>query len=265
VLVSPIVLLTDFGDSGPYVASMKGVILTLHPRAVIVDLSHAIPPQDVRAAAFVLAAAEGWFPRGSIFACVVDPGVGTGRRIVYVEAGGRRFLAPDNGLLTLVLRARGGRAARVVSNRRLFLEEVSATFHGRDVFAPVAARLARGLEPSRLGPRAHSLVTLPVPKPARRGSRAVAEILYVDPFGNAVTNLRDEPVREVRIGRRRVRRVVRTYGDLGEGEAGILRGSSGWLEIAVRGASAQERFGLSIGDRLEVYLGSNSSRSSGSS
>jgi S-adenosyl-L-methionine hydrolase (adenosine-forming) len=250
----PIVLLTDFGGAGPYVGAMKGVILGLHARATIVDLSHEISPQDVRAAAFVLDAAWRWFPPRTIFVCVVDPGVGTNRRIVFVDAGGRRFLAPDNGLLTLVLRGARPHVAREVSNRKLFLPEVSATFHGRDVFAPVAARLARGLAPAKLGPIARRLVTFDGHGPERDGDRLRAHVLFVDPFGNAILDVRDEPVNEVRVGRARVHRVVTTYGELEEGEAGLLRGSSGFLEIAVRDGSAAKRFGLEAGDVVDARL-----------
>ncbi len=254
----PIVLLTDFGAAGPYVGAMKGVLLGIAPRAVLVDLTHDVPPQDVRGAAFVLAAAEPFFPRGSLFVCVVDPGVGTDRRIVYVEAGGHRFLAPDNGLLTLVLSERRPRRARIVANRRLFLPHVSATFHGRDVFAPVAARLARGLDPARLGPKARDLAMLAIPVPTsgpgRAGRVLEAEIVFVDPFGNLVTNLRDEPVGEIRIRGWRIRRLAETYGQLREGEAGILRGSSGYLEIAVRNGSARDRFNARVGLRVEARL-----------
>jgi S-adenosylmethionine hydrolase len=253
--VAPIVLLTDFGGAGPYPAAMKGVILGIHARATIVDLTHEVPPQDVRAAAFVLAAAHGYFPRGTIFVCVVDPGIGTSRRIVFVEAGGRRFLAPDNGLLTLVLREHPTARARLVSNRRLFLPQVSATFHGRDVFAPVAARLARGLPPAKLGPPVRAIERFPVSEPVRRGASLRGEILYVDPFGNAITNLRDEPVCEIRIGRRRIARVVRTYADLAEGEIGLLRGSSGYFEIVLRNGSAAKKLGVAVGQALDARLG----------
>ncbi|MBI1850595.1 MAG: SAM-dependent chlorinase/fluorinase [Planctomycetes bacterium] len=259
----PIVLLTDFGEAGPYVGAMKGVILGIHPKATLVDLSHEIPPQDVRAAAFVLDAAHAWFPPRSLFVCVVDPGVGTARRIVYVEAGGRRFLAPDNGLLTLVLRERRAVRARAVTNRRLFLPEVSSTFHGRDVFAPVAARLARGLPPASLGPPARLLTTFGFPEPERDGSRIRAKVVWVDSFGNVVLNLRDEPVCEIRARRSRIRRLVSTYGELLEGEAGILRGSSGWLEIAVRNGSAASRFGLAAGDEIDARLAPAAPRKKG--
>ena len=254
--MAPIVLLTDFGGAGPYVGAMKGVILGIHPRAVLVDLTHEIPPQDVRAAAFVLASAADFFPRRSLFVCVVDPGVGTGRRIVYVEAGGHRFLAPDNGLLTLVLGKHPHARARAVTNSRLFLSEISSTFHGRDILAPIAARLARGLAPARLGPEIGRLETFPIPEVtvSKNGRTAKAEVLYADRFGNLVTNLRDEPVSEIQIGRRRIRRAVTTYSQLAEGEAGLLRGSSGWLEIVVRNGSAKRRLGARVGSKVEARL-----------
>jgi len=234
-----VVLLTDFGTRDPYVASMKGVIAS-RCDAAIHDLTHEIAPQDVREAAWFLRTAERWWGGGTIFVCVVDPGVGTARRILAGENGGRVFLAPDNGLLTFV----DLQTIVSVENESFFLPAGSTTFHGRDRFAPVAAAIANGTAIAELGPRVSEIVTL---------EHESGTIVAIDRFGNAITDIERasipfEPF-AVRIGDTVVRRVSNTY----EGDGPfVIVGSTGTVEISVAGASAADLLQLRRGDRVEI-------------
>ncbi|MBX6422493.1 S-adenosyl-l-methionine hydroxide adenosyltransferase family protein [Thermosulfurimonas sp. F29] len=242
----PVVLLTDFGLRDHYVGVMKGVILSRVPEAVLVDLTHEIPPQNVRAAAYELAVSWSYFPEGSVFLCVVDPGVGTARRALAAVIEGRFFVGPDNGLLTLVLRRHGAFEIRAVEAERFSLPGASTTFHGRDLFAPVAAEILRGRPLRDFGPRIEDPVLLPFPEPEPVPGGWRARVLRVDRFGNLILNL---SVRELPFGSFRVevegRRVplARTYAEVPEGEPLALIGSDGFLEIAVNRGSAAELFG----------------------
>ena len=168
-------LLTDFGTSDPYVGVIKGVVLERRPDAAIVDLAHGIAAQNVRQAAFVLMQSLDYFPGGTLFLCVVDPGVGSDRRILWARGSRHQFLAPDNGLLSWVEQRETLRELRSVTNRKLFNEPVSPVFHGRDIFAPVAAALAGGAAPDTLGPRVPDMVRFPFPEPRRSRGRLRGE------------------------------------------------------------------------------------------
>jgi S-adenosylmethionine hydrolase len=231
----PIALLTDFGLRDPYVGAMKGVIASIAPQARVIDISHDVPPFGVREGAWILRIAAPYFPPGTVFVVVVDPGVGTGRRILLAKAGGRLYLAPDNGLLGDL----GGREFRAVTNRGLFLENVSSTFHGRDIFAPVAARLARGLPSERVGPRIRSIVRLP---------RTNGRVVWIDRFGNVVTDLPPGPTR-LRFRGRRIP-VVPTYAAARRGRLVAVVGSSGTLEIAAVEGNAARRLGARVGEAV---------------
>jgi len=238
-----IALLTDFGAQDPYAGVLKAVILSRCPGANVVDLCHGVGPQDVRQAAFVLRSSAPYFPDGTLFVCVVDPGVGSSRAVLWARSRRHAFLAPDNGLLAWLGGDERLLEVRRVTNRALFHPKVSRTFHGRDIFAPVAAALAGGLSPSRLGPRTRGLVRLRFP---RRG-----EVLFLDRFGNAVTNLRPADLR----GARRLEASgtffpLRThYGAVDRGLPLALVGSSGFIELAVR----EERTGLKAGDPVYAH------------
>jgi S-adenosylmethionine hydrolase len=244
-----ITLTTDFGAGSPYVAQMKGVILSLTREVDLVDLSHAIGPQNVREGAVVLADVAPRFPPGSIHLAVVDPGVGTDRQLVYAEIGPQRYLAPDNGLLSLL--ASREQPARIVAleRRSYWLPGTSHTFHGRDILAPVAAHLARGVEPAELGPSCERLVVLDWPQPQVMASHITGEVLYVDSFGNLITNITRNQATAlgplasvaVRCGGRATRGVILTYGVAKGGELIALFDSQGRLEIAVvQGNAAHE-------------------------
>jgi S-adenosyl-L-methionine hydrolase (adenosine-forming) len=256
--VPPIItLLTDFGLVDPYVGMMKGAVLSLNPAATLVDVTHEVPPQDIATGAFLLAHAAAYFPPGTIHIAVVDPGVGSRRRPIAVAADDQLFVGPDNGLLSLALRARRRRQAVVLTNARYFRAARSHTFHGRDLFAPVAAHLSLGVPLGALGPPAGRRVSLPWPAPRARGRRLRGAVLLVDRYGNVITNI-DRPRlgsgRGLAIvaGGRRWSRVVRTYADVAPGQPLALVNSYDLLELAVRDGSAATLLGLRPGDPVTV-------------
>jgi len=255
-----ITLTTDFGEAGPYVAAMKGVILSLQPRARLVDLSHVIPPQDLRHAAHFLEGCLPHFPAETIHVVVVDPGVGTDRAALCVEAAGQFLLVPDNGCwCPAVARLTSQPTVRRLAESRFWRPEVSTTFHGRDIFAPCAAYLTLGVLPSALGPEVKEWVHLQVPAATIERGSIQGEIVFVDPFGNLVTNIPGEaflalaanPV-QIQAGPVEVRRVVRTYGEANEGELIALVGSDGYLEVAINRGNAARRLELGVGDPVLV-------------
>ncbi len=255
----PIVTLTtDFGLEDHFVGAMKGVILSLAPRARIVDITHQVTPFAVPEAAFVVAEACRWFPAGTVHVVVVDPGVGTHRRPLVAEAGGHCFVAPDNGVLSLVL-ARSRHKVRQITAEQYFLHPVSRTFHGRDVFAPVAARLATGLAPARLGPQIPDYARGDFSEPAACGrDRWRGVVLKVDRFGNLITSLRSRPLESgrfvMRAGRRRITATARSYAEGKPGVLFVIEGSSGYLEIAANQGSAAALTGAAAGARVELSL-----------
>jgi len=270
----PIVLTTDFGTSDPYAGVMKGVILSLNPDANIVDLTHQIQPQNVLQAAFVLGASHRYFPQGATHVVVVDPGVGTGRRAVLVDTPTARFLAPDNGLLSYVLReylddppGEPGRVrlpanvtAHQLTEPMYWLDPVSPTFHGRDIFAAVAAHLSLGVAASSLGPAIDDLVWLPAPRPSRQGNRLAGQVVYADHFGNLVTNIAtqdlvDSKSLQVEIKGQRITGLSQTFQSPehpGNQPLLALIGSLGYLEIAVRNGSAAATLCAGVGETVTV-------------
>jgi len=241
-----VVLLTDFGLRDHYVGGRTGVILSRVPEAVLVDLTHEIPPQDVRAAAYELFVSYRYFPPGAVFLCVVDPGVGTERRALVVRAGERFFVGPDNGLFTLVLSAEGGAEIRAAESERFFLPGASRTFHGRDLFAPLAAEILSGRPLSAFGPRINDPVMLDFPRPEPLPGGLRVPVLRVDRFGNLILHLRPEDLpgkffRVVVEGEEVP--LAGTYAEVPEGRPLALWGSDGFLEIAVNRGSAVELFG----------------------
>ena len=252
-----IALLTDFGLADPYVGQMQSVLLSAAPGVPLMDISHGVAMGDVAQASFFLAATLPWLPPGAVVAAVVDPGVGTGRRVVIVEIDSRLVVAPDNGLLTLPLASGEGFLAFDATPK---VAPASATFHGRDVFAPLAARLAMGEAASALGAplSPDGLVLLPGLAATRQGDVVTARVLSVDGFGNVITScaaaLFGAPCPRPRLLAPAARELVRarTYADLGPGETGLLVGSQGYLELAVYGGSAAAALGLAQGDVLQL-------------
>jgi len=258
--VSIITLTTDFGTGSPYVAALKGVILSINPAATVVDLTHTIPAQDVREAAIVLEDVADRFPEGTIHVVVVDPGVGTDRAIVYARVGRQQFIAPDNGVLSRVLARTPPDEIIRLENPDFWLEEVSSTFHGRDIMAPVAAHLSLGIDPRQLGLTHVPEGQLDWPQPVRRRDRVEGVVLRIDSFGNLVTNI----AAGMLLGRPTDGRacvvcniyetwgIYQTYGEQPRGTLIALIGSGGSLELAIVGESAAERLGIEPGTPVVV-------------
>ncbi|HEX3982531.1 MAG TPA: SAM-dependent chlorinase/fluorinase [Acidisoma sp.] len=268
----PIVLLTDFGYQDHYAGVMRGVIATIAPGATVIDLTHGIPPQSVTAGALAFAQSWRYFPPRSIFVGVVDPGVGTARLPIALEtAAGARFIGPDNGLLTLAADAAGLKRAVELRDTRYRLGVVSATFHGRDVFAPAAAHLARGVRLASLGPPAPSLIRIdPMAGVVAGDDTLRGSIIYIDGFGNLVTNLDRARLASLKTRFRggrllaRIRRgapipILSAYGDAALGAPLATVGSFDLLEIAVRDGSAAAHFGATLGIAVTVKVNSQSS------
>jgi len=256
--VRVVALLTDFGTDDAYVGIMHGVILRINPEASIVDVCHNIAPQDVQAAAFVLSTAYPYFPTETIHVVVVDPGVGSERRAIAVRTRRGTFVAPDNGVLSYVLARECVSQTVQVTNARYWLSPLSDTFHGRDVFAPVGAHLSLGLSLSELGPPVRDLVRLTLAEPSvGEDGTILGQVLHVDRFGNLVTNIRrellcpDQTLR-TRVADREVPGLVKTYAAAAGGELLALVGSSGYLEISLRGGSAAAA--LKVGRGAEVVV-----------
>ncbi len=258
--VPVITLLTDFGLTDPYVGIMKGVIASRCAAARVIDLTHDIPPQHVNAAAFALDSAWRYFPAGTVHVVVVDPGVGSDRAVLAAECGGHRFVAPDNGLLSAVFESNAPDRVVNVEAPEWFLKPLSRTFHGRDVFAPVAAALAMGVALGDLGPPPEGWVQQPAAAKVRvtDDGELIGQVVYIDRFGNAVTNIRGTalPIKpQVTAAGRRVGELVDSYAAAAEDEALTIIGSTGRLEIAVNRGSAAESLPLREGDEVRVSRG----------
>ena len=252
-----ITLTTDFGTRDWFVGTMKGVIHGIAPNATIIDLTHEILPGDIPAAAFALAVSCHFFPKHAVHVAVVDPGVGTARRALAVKTDAHFFVGPDNGVLSWALRREKIRAAHLLENPDYFLTPISSTFHGRDVFAPVAAHLSRGVPLRRLGPPVKGFVRLdwPEPKQTTRGLRG--EVIYIDRFGNAITNLEAGtlPKRgplDVLLNGKSLCRVADFYQAVPPGCPVAVAGSSGFLELAINGGNAAKQLRIHTGAAVLV-------------
>jgi S-adenosylmethionine hydrolase len=247
-----IALLTDFGTRDYYVGAMKGVILSIAPSAVIIDITHDVPPQDIREAAYTLRSCYSDFPAGTVFVAVVDPGVGSGRRGLAVESEGYYFVGPDNGLLSFVLDD-----ARVfeLKNEWYFRRPVSNTFHGRDVFAPVAARLSVGVQVEEFGPPVSDPVRLVEGKPQVSEQGIDGEVLHIDCFGNIVTNIKAADllaVYTIEINGKLIENHRKFFAEAESSEVFSIMGSAGFLEISIRDGSAAEMLGVRRGQKVSV-------------
>jgi S-adenosylmethionine hydrolase len=258
----PIVTLTtDFGLQDGFVGTLKGVILGICPSAQIVDISHDIPPQDILAAGLTLQRAYAYFPDGTVHVAVVDPGVGTSRRPIAIRACGQVFVGPDNGLFSFVFTESEERNLPValfhLTDARYWLLELSSTFHGRDLFSPVAAHLACGVELEEMGKPINDPVLIPFPKPSRTATGWQAHIIAIDRFGNLATDLPaawiNEPAKVAfHLAGREIRGLSSTYRDGPAGRLVALIDSEGRLEIAVACGSAARVTGVQVGDIVEV-------------
>jgi S-adenosylmethionine hydrolase len=257
-----IALLTDFGTQDHYVGAMRGVALGICPDATIVDITHEIPPQDVLTGTLELASAYKYFPERTVFLCVVDPGVGSSRRAIAATSGGCVFVAPDNGLLTMVFQEQPPGCVVELTDPRYARPTISRTFEGRDRFAPAAAWLASGTDLRALGPSVADWVTIDVPVPRVNERTLQGEVLRVDRFGNLVTNIdrvtldrfRAGANIEVAIAGQTVPTLVSTYADAHVGAVTALFGSDDYLEIAVPGGSAAALLGLARGAPVTTTL-----------
>ena len=254
-----VALTTDFGTVDPWVGIMKGVLATRAPEARVVDLTHGVPPQNVLAGALVLRSALPWFPPGTIHVAVVDPGVGSERRPICVETARELLVGPDNGLLSLAAAAAPPVRVYHLKEGRFFPSPRSTTFHGRDVFAPVAAALATGTRPSDLGPQILDMHVLQVPEPRREAGAIRGEVIYVDHFGNLITNvsqtlLTNFPAEPTSISIRgtRVAGISPSYAAAGPGQPVAVVNSWNHLEIAIRDGSAAASLGARVGDEVIV-------------
>ena len=274
-----IALLTDFGTTDTYVGVMKGVMLDIAPETQLVDLTHAVQPQNIQQAAFLLLNSYTYFPPRTVFLVVVDPGVGSARKPIAVQAGGYTFVAPDNGVLSYVLREIGSFQAYELENEALRLVGTSNTFHWRDIFAPAAAHFAAGTPAEQFGAQVEQPVMLADPALTVAGKHVVGEVLHIDHFGSAVTSIgllrwttpqrlalnarfgdklsllvpSDHAI--VSFGKTLRTSIYPTYSAARQGEPLALVGSSGFLELAINGGSFAEQFGIQIGDAVELQIG----------
>jgi len=257
-----ITLTTDFGADSPYAAAMKGVILSMNSRARLVDLSHQIPPQNVRLAAFFLRATVPYFPSQTVHVVVIDPGVGTERALLYVEINGQRLLTPNNGCWTGLIQ-QGSPPPTVIhlTETRFWRQPVSPTFHGRDILAPVAAHLSLGEDPRHLGKPRQDWVHLDVRPAILKDDRLIGEVIFIDHFGNLIANIpgqelarfSEKPTR-IMVGDQVVNRRVRTYAEAEPGSIVVLVSSMTLMEVAVTNGNAAEKLGARIGTPVSIQV-----------
>lgn len=250
----PVTLLTDFGTADYFIGAMKGVILSINPEARIVDVTHNVPPQDIEAAAFTLLAGYRSFPAGTVHVAVVDPGVGSGRRPIVIEAGNHRFVGPDNGIFSYICDQETDTKIFHVSNDKYFRHPISATFHGRDIFAPVAAVLSIGVAPAELGEEIDDPIRLKSIHPERMGSGKVkGRLIHIDRFGNCITNIGREDFTEaarLQIKGKTIKSFRRFFAEPGRDKLFGVWGSAGFLEIAANNASAAKLLNVKRGESV---------------
>ncbi len=281
-----ITLLTDFGNQDAYVGIMKGVIAGINPFANIVDICHSVPPQDIFSGAYLLYTSYKYFPCKTIHVAVVDPGVGSRRDIVCVETKDYFFLVPDNGLLSFIIQNEKPKSIFRITNNKYFLPSPSNTFHGRDVFAPVAAHLSLGVKPQQLGIKINQLEQMDIPTPiSKKTGQVEGQIIYIDRFGNLITNIKKEYLVkgvgsqklevginqrkttlkklfslcntiETVIGKKKIIGLSKTYTDVKPGEPLVLFGSAGFLEVSINQGNAQRYFRVDRGNKIRVEMGS---------
>jgi hypothetical protein len=257
-----ITLTSDFGLKDPYVAEMKGVILTINPEVTLIDITHEIEKFNVRMAAFTLASAAPYFPDGTVHLAVVDPGVGTTRRAIVIRAKKGFFVGPDNGVLVLAAQNQGIEQVYQIANSKFMLPKVSITFHGRDIFAPAAAYLEKGVDPAEFGSEVKDLVTPGFATVQHGKGSLTGEVLNVDGFGNIITNITEnhaafmegEAVKAELSHASLSLEFGKTYAQAKPKEPILLIGSHGFLEIALNQASAAEKFQAKAGDKVKITV-----------
>jgi S-adenosylmethionine hydrolase len=257
-----ITLTTDFGLKDPYVAEMKAVILGISPNTTIIDISHEIEKFNVRMGAYILASASKYFPKDTIHVAVIDPSVGTKRRPVLIQTRHSYFIGPDNGLLALAATKHGIEHIYLISNKKLMLPEISRTFHGRDIFAPAAAHLARGIAPSGFGPEIRKIVTPKFAEIVKRKNMLVGEVLHIDDFGNIITNFGETELKllsikayvNLKLKNKQLRlKLCMAYDDVNRCEPLAIMGSHNLLEISINQGNGAEIFKTKEGDKVVLY------------
>ena len=249
-----VTLTTDFGTGSGYVAEMKGRLLHAKTPFTLVDIAHDVPPHDVRAAAWLVGQACTAFPADSLHLIVVDPGVGTSRRLLWARVGSQEFICPDNGVLSWAL------TKTLLADARVLAPPPTAamTFHGRDAIAPLAVEIIDGVDPAAFGPRVEELVSLPWPQPQETASGLVGEVIHVDTFGNLITNLpatllpRLERAGWIRVGANEISTIVHTYGEAPRDTPVVLVGSQGFVEVAVVEGRAATRLAAGLGTAVQL-------------
>lgn len=251
-----ITLLTDFGLADGFVGSMKGVILSINPKAIIIDISHDVPAHDVEAGAFILNGSYGYFPAGTIHLAVVDPGVGSPRKILAAQSEKYCFIAPDNQLLKYIFHSGETLTVLEVLNKQFHLNQISQTFHGRDIFAPVAAHLSAGVGIKQLGSETKNYDRGTIEQPIRTDSSITGSIIYGDKFGNLISNIPGhfirQPVSRLQIGSIIIERLSHSYMDVAVGQPLAIIGSFGYLEIAIRNGNARQQLSLDRGAKVTI-------------
>ena len=250
-----ITLLTDFGTADYFVGAVKGAILSVNPQAIIADITHEVPPQDIHSAAFTLLAAYKTFPAGTIHVAVVDPGVGSARRPIIVSAGGHFFVGPDNGLFTYIYDRELMSRIFHVTAEKYFRQPPSTTFHGRDIFAPVAAALSKGVEVEAFGSVIVDAVRLDSLVPEVKDGQVEGRIIHIDRFGNCITNITRDvfDVGNLVINGETISKIREYYADSDRNEVFAIWGSAGFLELSINGASAAQKLKIKTGDRITGF------------
>jgi hypothetical protein len=255
-----ITLTTDFGLKDPYIAEIKGVIYSINPKSKIVDISHLIDKYNVRMAAFVLASAAPYFPKETIHLAIVDPGVGTARRALAVQTKQAFFVGPDNGILMLAAQAQGIQHIYVLTNPKYMLPKVSSTFHGRDIFAPAAAHLDKGVKLKEFGAEITDPITPKYSIVEHKNGSLFGVVLHVDGFGNIITNISEAEISKTNAVKVKLHHfslqlvIAKTYSEAKSQEPLALIGSHGFLELALNKGNFSERYRVNPGDRLEVII-----------
>jgi len=251
-----IALLTDFGTKDYFVGAMKGAILNVNENVKVIDITHEIPPQDIRSAGFTLRACYKSFPKKTIFVAVVDPGVGSNRRAILVETGDYYFIAPDNGLLSFIFDEEKQSRVFELTEEKFFAENISRTFHGRDVFAPVAAHLSKGIQPDEFGGEIKDFISFRKANPRKISANKIeAEIIHTDHFGNLITNLTEKDLPEnfaLEINGKTISKLQGFFAESEKSEVFIISGSAGFLEIAAFRDSAEKLLNAKSGQKIIV-------------
>ncbi len=254
--------MTDFGLADGFVGAMKGVIYSINPKAVIVDITHEINPYNLLGAAFIFRSVYRFFPKGTVHVVVVDPGVGSKRRPLAIETENYYFVAPDNGILSLAIEKEKVIKIVELSKPKYFLNEISDTFHGRDIFAPVSANLSLGVKLGLMGDTIDNIVKISTPEPKVFENKIIGEIIYIDRFGNLITNISMDLIEkltagkkiEILIGNDTIHKISRSYADVSAGQLVAIYNSFGNLEIAINIGNASKTLNVQKGDTFTIQI-----------